>query len=712
MPDSGPRPNRLAREKSPYLLQHAFNPVDWVPWGEEAFERARAEDRPIFLSIGYATCHWCHVMERESFEDEAVAALLNRDFVSIKVDREERPDIDGVYMTACQLMTGQGGWPLTVVMTPDKQPFFAGTYFPRESVAGRAGMLDLLPRLAALWRERRADVEAAGASALAAIREVEVRGLGSGEGALDEEMLRRGFSDLRARFDPHQGGFSRAPKFPAPHQLLFLLRWSDRTGDRLGVEMVEKTLVSMRRGGVFDHVGYGFHRYSTDARWLVPHFEKMLYDQALLAMAYTELWQVTGDDAHRRVALEIYEYVVRDLTDAEGGFYSAEDADSEGREGAFYVWTRDEFDGVLAKALGEDTAALARRAFRVEGRGNFADEASGLRTGENILHARETPAEIAAALGEDAARVEKRLEVARRVLFESRAARERPLLDDKILTDWNGLMIAALARSGLAFGDEALVEAAARAADFVLDRLRDGEGRLLHRYRDGDAAIPAGAADHACLGWGLIELYGTTFDPRWLRAAREVLDALLERFWDPERLGVFNVDATQRDVPVRQKELYDGATPSANATTWYVLLRLGRLTGDLDLLARAEALRGALAGPVAGAPSAHTMSLVALDLALGPAQEVVVTGDPGEPGTRHMLAALAGRYAPRTAVLFKPAGPPSEAPGGPAADPLAEIAPFTAPHDLMDGKATAYVCTGFACRRPTTDIREMMEQLA
>ena len=709
MSDSGPRPNQLAREKSPYLLQHAFNPVDWLPWGEEAFARARAEDRPIFLSIGYATCHWCHVMEHESFEDEDVAALLNRDFVSIKVDREERPDIDGVYMTACQLMTGQGGWPLTIVMTPDKQPFFAGTYFPRESVAGRAGMLDLLPRLAALWRERRADVEAAGASALAAIREVEVRGLGSGEGALDEETLRRGFSELHARFDPHQGGFSRAPKFPAPHQLLFLLRWSDRAGDRRGVEMVEKTLVSMRRGGIFDHLGYGFHRYSTDARWLVPHFEKMLYDQALLAMAYTELWQLTGDDAHRRVALEIYEYVARDLTDAEGGFYSAEDADSEGREGAFYVWTREEFDEVLSAALGEDAAGLARRAFRVEARGNFADEASGLRTGENILHAAETPAEIAAALGmeagaTDAADVEQRLEEARRVLFEKRAARERPLLDDKILTDWNGLMIAALARSGLAFGDESLVKAAARAADFILERLRDGEGQLLHRYRDGDAAIPAGAADHACLSWGLVELYGATFDPRWLRAARELLDALLERFWDPDRLGVFNVDAAQRDVPVRQKELYDGATPSANATTWYVLLRLGRLTGDLELLDRAEALRRAVAGPVAGAPSAHTMSLVALDLALGPAQEVVVTGDPGESGTRRMLAALADRYAPRTAVLFKPAGSP--------ADALAEIAPFTAPYDLLDGKATAYVCADFACRRPTTDTAEMMQQLA
>ena len=704
--EAGGRANRLAHEKSPYLLQHAFNPVDWYPWGEEAFERSRAEeDRPIFLSIGYATCHWCHVMEHESFEDADVAALLNRNFVSIKVDREERPDIDGVYMTVCQLMTGHGGWPLTVVMTPDKEPFFAGTYFPRESVAGRMGMLDLLPRLAGAWRERRADVEAAGASALDAVREIEARGLGAADGTLGEETLRRGFNDLLARFDPHQGGFSRAPKFPAPHQLLFLLRWSDRSGDRRGVEMVEKTLVAMRRGGIFDHLGYGFHRYSTDARWLVPHFEKMLYDQALLAMAYTELWQLTGDDAHQTVAREIFEYVARDLTDPGGAFYSAEDADSEGREGAFYVWTRDELDEVVGAALGADAARLARRAFNVETRGNFADEASGLRTGENILHLRETPAEIAAALGEEEGVVEARVEEIRRVLFERRATRVRPLLDDKILTDWNGLMIAALAGSGRAFGDVSLVTAAARAADFILDRLRDDDGRLLHRHRDGESAITAGAADHACLAWGLIELYGATWDPRWLREARRLVDELLDRFWDPERQGVFNVDAAQRDVPVRQKDVYDGATPSANAATWYVLLRLGRVTGDHALLERAEALRRALSGPVGHAPSAHTMSLVALDLALGPAHEVVINGDGGADDTRALLSALADRYGPRTAVLFKPVGDAA------AAARLEEVAPFTRAHGTPDGCATAYVCSDFTCHRPTTDVAEMLSQL-
>ncbi|WP_419949400.1 thioredoxin domain-containing protein [Candidatus Palauibacter sp.] len=711
--DAGPRANRLASEKSPYLLQHAFNPVDWYPWGEEAFERSRAEDRPIFLSIGYATCHWCHVMEHESFEDPDVAALLNRDFISIKVDREERPDIDGVYMTVCQLMTGHGGWPLTIVMTPDKQPFFAGTYFPRESVAGRLGMLELLPRLVGLWRERRTDVEAAGASALQAVREVETRGVGSADGALGEETLRRGFGDLLARFDPHQGGFSRAPKFPAPHQLLFLLRWSHRTGDPRGVEMVEKTLVSMRRGGIFDHVGYGFHRYSTDARWLVPHFEKMLYDQALLAMAYTELWQITRDDAHRRVALEIFEYVARDLTDPGGAFHSAEDADSEGREGAFYVWTRDELDEVVGAALGEDAARLARRAFQVETRGNFADEASGLRTGENILHLRETPAQIAAAVGEEAGDIEGRLEEIRRLLFEARATRVRPLLDDKILTDWNGLMIAAMAAGGRAFGEEPLVAGAAGAADFILDRLRDEDGRLLHRHREGESAIAAGAADHACLIWGLIELYGATWAPRWLREARGLLDDLLERFWDPERHGVFNVDAEQTDVPVRQKEVYDGATPSANAAAWYVLLRLGRLTGDPGLLDRAESLGRALAGPVGGAPSAHTMSLVALDLALGPSREVVVSGNPAAADTQRMLAALTDRYGPRTAVLFKPAAAEGDGDAASAAAAeLEEVAPFTRAYGARDGAATAYVCSGFTCQRPTTDVAEMLNQLS
>ncbi len=469
--------------------------------------------------------------------------------------------------------------------------------------------------------------------------------------------------------------------------------------------MVEKTLVSMRRGGIFDHVGYGFHRYSTDRRWLVPHFEKMLYDQALLAMAYIELWQVTRDPAHRAVAEEIFVYVLRDLADSEGAFYSAEDADSEGREGAFYVWTRDEFDEVLTLGLDPEAATVARRAYQVEARGNFADEASGVRTGENILHMRESVSELAESLGEDVTDLRERLEAVRSALFESRSTRVRPLLDDKVLTDWNGLMIAALAMGGRAFGEASLTEAAERAARFILERMRDEKGRLLHRYREGEAAISGGAADHAFLIWGLLELYGASFDPHWLEQARGLLDDLIDRFWDPEGLGVFNADVEQTDVPVRQKEVYDGATPSANAVTWYVLLRMGQLASDPKLLERAAALGRALSAPVERNPSAHTMSLVALDLALGPAQEVVVVGGPTDPDTLTLLDTLARDFRPSTAILLKPAG------DGADAGRVAAIAPFTVGHEPIEGRAAAYVCSDFVCHRPTSDASEMLDLL-
>ncbi len=703
-PGSPPRANRLATQQSPYLLQHAHNPVDWYPWGDDAFERAAAEDKPIFLSIGYATCHWCHVMERESFEDPEIAALLSDSFISVKVDREERPDIDGVYMTVCQLMTGHGGWPLTVVMTPSKKPFFAGTYFPPESRYGRVGMRELLPRLAALWRERRDDLEASGEAALAAVRESEALPRGSGGGEPGPTTLRRGYDELATRFDAHQGGFGRAPKFPTPHQLLFLLRWHARAGDAHALEMVERTLTMMRRGGIFDHVGYGFHRYSTDPRWLVPHFEKMLYDQALLVMAYAETWQVTGNHRYRRVVDEILEYVLRDLTDPEGAFYSAEDADSEGREGAFYLWRREAFDAVVTGALGDDAAALGRRAFNVEGRGNFADEATGERTGENILHRREPLPDLAAALDRPAEQLATELEAIRLALLEARTRRERPLLDDKILTDWNGLMIAALALAGRALRTPTYAEAAARAARFILERMRDADGRLMHRYRGGDAAIPAGAADHAFLAWGLTELYAATLDVAWLEEAVRQIDELLAGFWDESGAGLFTVAHDVTDVPVRQKERYDGAIPSANAVAWYVLGRVGRLTGDARLLARADALGRSFASAVEAAPSAHAMWLVGLDLHLGPGHEVVIVGRPGAADTEGLLEALARAYRPRTAVLLKPLEAEARA-------RLERLAPFTAAHAPLDGRAAAYVCSGFTCQRPTSDTSEMLALL-
>jgi len=695
--------NRLAGEKSPYLLQHARNPVDWYPWGEEAFERARAEDRPIFLSIGYATCHWCHVMERESFEDAAVASLLNDGFVSIKVDREERPDIDGVYMTVCQLMTGQGGWPLTIAMTPDRRPFFAGTYFPRDSRHGRIGLLELLPRLRRVWDERRAEVESSASAALAAVAEAEVRALDNQGGrTLGLDTLERGFEELSARYDAGMGGFGRAPKFPTPHQLLFLLRWHDRTGDARALEMVETTLTMMRRGGIFDHVGLGFHRYSTDARWLVPHFEKMLYDQALLGLAYVETWQVTGDERYRRVAGEIFEYVRRDLTDAGGGFYSAEDADSEGREGKFYLWTREDFVTAVGP-LGPDAVTLALDAFRIEARGNFADEATGERTGENILHRRRSVEELAAARGVDPDDMRSRLEHIRAALHEARRGRVRPALDDKILADWNGLMIAALAVGSRAFGEPSYASAASGAADFVLREMRDADGRLLHRYRTGEAAIRAGAADVAFLAWALVELYGATLEPRWLEEAGRLLDDLVARFWDEEG-GLFNAADDVDDVPLRQKEVYDGATPSANAVAWYAWLRLGHLIGDTASLERGATMGHAFAGAVSRAPSAHTMWLVALDLDVGPARQVVIAGSPGRADTERLLGVARGGYRPRTSVLLKP-------PEGDAARRIADLAPFTRGHVPLDGAASAYVCSEFVCQRPTSDASEMRAAL-
>ncbi len=638
-------------------------------------------------------------MERESFEDPAVASLLNDGFVSIKVDREERPDLDAFYMTVCQLMAGQGGWPLTIVMTPERAPFFAGTYVPRETRYGRVGMLELLPRLRALWQERRPDLEASAVAAVEAVRELEARSSAAAGDAAGEETLARGFRDLEGRFDPSEGGFGGAPKFPTPHQLLFLLRYHARTGEPSALGMVETTLTRMRRGGIFDHVGFGFHRYSTDARWQVPHFEKMLYDQALMTLACVEAWEATRNDRYRRTAEEILAYVRRDLAHPDGGFCSAEDADSEGREGKFYVWTREEFDGVLVPALGEDEAAFARRAFGVETGGNFAEESTGALTGENILHRRASIAELAAAEGCSVEEVARRLERIRSLLADARARRPRPLLDDKVLTDWNGLMIAAFAAAARATGEEGLAAPAVRAARFVLDRLRAPDGRLLHRYREGEAAILATAADHAFLAWGLLELYGATFDPAWLQTASWLASELCERFADGEG-GFFTSANDVTDVPVRQKEVYDGAMPSANAASWYVFLRLWQHTGDSAWRDRADRLAAAFGPVIRKSPAAHTMWLVDLDLSLGPWAGIVIAGHAREEGTRRLVKAARSFYRPRDAVLLHEPGASGEA--------LARIAPFTAGHGPVNGKAAAWVCSEFACQRPTTEASEIV----
>jgi len=521
-------PNRLVHEKSPYLLQHAYNPVDWYAWGDEAFEKARKEDKPIFLSIGYSTCHWCHVMERESFEDAEVARAMNDAFVSIKVDREERPDIDHIYMTVCQMMVGSGGWPLNIIMSPDKKPFFAGTYFPKETRSGRIGMLDLAARVKELWSAKRDEVMQSAEKVMTALKQIPDDSPGD---KLGKDVPEAAYQQLAQRFDEKYGGFGNAPKFPTPHNMLFLLRYGKRTGEPRALEMVEKTLKAMRDGGMYDHVGYGFHRYSTDEQWLVPHFEKMLYDQALLAMLYVEAYQATGKTEYATTASEIFTYVLRDMTSSEGGFYSAEDADSEGEEGKFYVWKLEE----IQRVLGPQDAELLTRVFHVWPAGNFHEEATGKLTGNNILHRKESIETVAARLGTSREALEERIRAACEKLLAVRQQRIHPYKDDKILTDWNGLMIAALSKGAQALGRPEYAVAAQKAADFVLSRMREQDGRLLHRFREGEVGLAAHVDDYAFFIWGLLELYEATFEVRFLRTALDLNREFLSRFWDAGR---------------------------------------------------------------------------------------------------------------------------------------------------------------------------------
>lgn len=690
------RPNRLISEKSPYLLQHAYNPVDWYPWGSEAFAEAQRQQKPVFLSVGYSTCHWCHVMEKESFEDHDVAALMNEAFISIKVDREERPDIDTVYMKVCHLMTGSGGWPLTIIMTPDKKPFFAGTYLPKESRFGRPGMLDLVPRVRDMWADRQDDIVRLSNEITAELqREVPDRT----EEGLDESALQTAYEELSARFDAEHGGFGTAPKFPTPHNLLFLLGYGKKRKEPKALAMVEKTLLAMRQGGMYDHVGYGFHRYSTDRLWLVPHFEKMLYDQAMLAMAYTDAFRLTKNDAYRQTASEILEYVLRDMTDPEGGFYSAEDADSEGEEGKFYLWSTEEIQAVLDPA----DAELFIKIFSVSQDGNFIDQVTRERPGTNILHLAKPLEQTAEELAMPLQLLRERTETALRTLFRARGRRIHPQKDDKVLTDWNGLMIAALCRAAQAFQKTDYAYAAEKAAAFVLDRLRTPEGRLLHRFREGEASLPAHVDDYAFFIAALIDLYETVFDVRYLETALALNSLFLRHFWDADRGGFYFTADDSEEILVRKKEIYDAAVPSGNSAAMLNLLRLGRITGDAGLEEKALALSRAFAREVREYPAAYCQLMVAVDFAEGPVSEVVITGDSGADDTKGMLQALMSRFLPGKIVLLRPAEQAS-----PAID---RISGFTRHHEPVDGRATAYVCRDRNCQLPVTDIGKMLDLL-
>lgn len=684
------QPNRLILEKSPYLLEHAYNPVDWFPWGLEAFEKAKRENKLVFLSVGYSTCHWCHVMKRESFDDNDVARMINQNFVPIKVDKEERPDIDNLYMAVCQMISGNCGWPLTVVMTPDKKPFFAGTYFPKETRGGRIGVTELIPRLEELWMTRPEEILKSANEITATLKRLT---FSEGE-AVGQDTLNLAYQQLAQVFDEEAGGFHKAPKFPTPHNLFFLLRHWKRTGDKKALQMVERTLQSMRRGGIYDHVGFGFHRYSTDAKWLVPHFEKMLYDQALIAMAYVEAYLSTNKQEYKKTANEIIEYVLREMTSPEGGFYSAEDAESEGEEGKFYLWTTNE----IRKTLGKE-ADFVIKSFNAETNGNFPD-AWETNNGLNILHVKRSSADLACDLKISEQDLRKKMESIRQQLFSERTKRLHPHKDDKILTDWNGLMVAALAKAAQAFDEPKYTEAAKRATDFILGKLHRQDGRLLHMYRGGQPSALAYADDYAFLIWGLIELYEATFDARYLQVATELNQDFLVHFWDDEGGGFFFTSDDGEMLLIRKKEIYDGAIPSCNSVGMLNLIRLSRMTTNSDLAEKASRITRTFSTTVRQSPSSFTHLMVGIDFLLGPSYGIVISGKTNADDTKIMINAIRTRFLPNKTVLFIPSD--QESPE------ICRIAESVKDQSSINGKATAYVCRNYVCEKPTTDLGRML----
>jgi uncharacterized protein len=682
--DKEKKPNRLINEKSPYLLQHAYNPVDWYPWSQEAFGRAKAENKPIFLSIGYSTCHWCHVMEKECFEDSEVARLLNDAFVCIKVDREERPDLDAAYMAVCQAMGRNCGWPLNILMTPKMNPFFAASYIPKNSNRGMTGMIDLVPQVTEIWRLRRAELEIVGADIKIRIEAMEKR---TPENELGKEVLVEAYESLAHDFDDEKGGFGRAPKFPRPHSLLFLLRYWKRSGDKNALDMVEKTLVKMRQGGICDQLGFGFHRYSTDANWLVPHFEKMLYDQALLALAYTEAFQATGANRYGLAAKEILTYVLRDLAAPHGGFYAAEDADSEGEEGKFYVWTTEEVLNVLQPADSD----LAVHIYGLKAEGNFLSDL-GTRNGKNILHFDESLQDLAPYKGLTLDELISRVHSIRESLFETRKKRVPPAKDDKVLTDWNGLMIAALAKAGNVLGEATYIEYAKKTADFILEQMRTDDV-LYHCFVKSERAVEGFLDDYAFFVFGLIELYEATFEDKYLQAASALTKAMVSKFGDDKNGGFYQTQTSGVAAMPRMKQVYDGAVPSGNSVALHNLLRLSRLTIDQGYEELAVKLTKAFSNEVQGAPEAYTWLLAEVDFAVGPSQSVLLVGDIKEKDIQEMIAALKKQYLPNVVVSVRE---PQKAGLG---------------YEKIDGKATAYVCRDQMCLSPTNSREKMLELL-
>jgi uncharacterized protein YyaL (SSP411 family) len=681
--------NRLVNEKSPYLLQHARNPVDWFPWDDEAFEKAKQENKPIFLSIGYSSCHWCHVMAEESFSDQEVADLMNKTFVNIKVDREERPDIDQLYMTVCQMMTGHGGWPLTIIMTPDKKPFYAGTYFPKESRFGRIGLLDLIPRIEWAWEEKHDDIINSADIIIDTVKDTFNEP--PGKEILNDSDLKNTFKHLKERFDEQNGGFGIAPKFPMAHNLMFLLRYWKRHGDKKALHMTEKTLQSMRDGGIFDQVGFGFHRYSTDNQWLVPHFEKMLYDQALMSLTYLEAYQATQKLEYRQTVEEIFEYVLNELKEPSGVFFSSQDADSDGEEGKYYLWTLKEF----RDALKDEDARILQRIFDIQEEGNYKDEATGRPSGKNILHLAKSIHQLSRELNIPQPDLEEIIESARRKLKEYRSKRTPLRKDNKILTDWNSLMIAALARGGAVLGNLKYITAAEDAAINILQTMRKEPGLLFHSYRDSSSGIKANLDDYAFLSFGLLELYEATFGVRYLKLAIELTREMVDLFEDEESNTLYFSSKYNSDLPIKAKEIYDGAIPSGNSIAVYNLLRLGLITGDVFFDKCAYDLIKAVSTRIRQLPTAHTMLLACVDFMIGPTYKAAIVGETESAETHGLVQPIREKHLPNVVTVLKPTE---------EADPeIIQIAPYLKDLKVLEGNASAYICSEESCVTETED---------
>jgi len=684
-------PNRLANETSPYLLQHKDNPVDWYPWGEEAFERARREDKPILLSVGYSACHWCHVMAHESFEDESIAALMNRDFVNVKVDREERPDVDGIYMQAVQALTGRGGWPMTVFLTPEGVPFYGGTYFPPEDRHGMPAFPRVLTAVAQAYRDKRSEIETAGRQLLMQLSAPER--LRPGNDLLTSEALDRAAEAILQSHDDDFGGFGRAPKFPQAMTLDFLMRWHCRSQDARALQAVHKTLQAMAYGGIYDQVGGGFHRYSTDAVWLVPHFEKMLYDNALLARCYLDAYKLTREPLYRRIAEETLDYVLREMTGPEGGFYSSQDADSEGEEGRFFLWTPAE----LREVLGDDAEAIAAY-FGVSEAGNFE--------GRNILHVPRPRERLPDGAGaSDEAAFEALLQRARAGLYEARKRRVHPGRDDKVLTAWNGLMLRAFAEAALALQSAAYHDAALRNADFLLREMRPN-GRLLRTWKDGRARLNGYLEDYACLIDGLLAVHAATLNLEYLEAAVRLADEMIDLFWDDGVHGFFDTGRDHEALVTRPRDFFDNATPSGTSVAIDVLLKLAALSDNPDHERRATACLRTLVPFVEQAPTAFGRLLAALDFHLAPRRELVIVLPAGgsaagaaERAAGRLLDPVRLRYAPNLLLAGT-----AEGDGG-------EVSPLFRDRPALDARPTAYLCEGFVCQAPTADPAELGRQL-